>query len=334
MIEGGFNRVAVRAIGDVDVVRPHVGRRCRIGNIVVFRYMHLPAADIGHPVMHAAFEQIDVAEELVDERRGRMVVHLVGCANLFDLAVVHDHHAVRHFQRLFLVVRDEHAGEIDLVVQTPQPAAQFLAHLGVERAEGLVQQQDLGFDRQRTGKGDALALAAGELVRIAVRQPVELHQLQQFHHAAFNFRLGRAHRARTHTQAECDVFENRHVPEQGVVLKHESDFTILHPGIGGVFIVEQDAPRVGLLEPGDDTQQRGLAGAGGAEQRDQFTGPDFEVDAVQCFESAEAFGNVLDLDGHELLPRCSMNDLIASVISARNASSDAQANAAAKAYSL
>ena len=43
-----------------------------------------------------------------------------------------------------------------------------LAGLHVERAEGLVHQQDLGLVDQRLGHRDALAHAAGELVRVAV----------------------------------------------------------------------------------------------------------------------------------------------------------------------
>ena len=61
------------------------------------------------------------------------------------------------------------------LVQLAQPAPQILAHLGVECAEGLVEQQHAGLDRQRARQCDALALAARQLVRVAVGQPVELH---------------------------------------------------------------------------------------------------------------------------------------------------------------
>src|SRR2546422_8172294 len=41
-----------------------------------------------------------------------------------------------------LVVGDEHAGHVDLVVQATEPLAQLLAHLGVERAERLVERSE------------------------------------------------------------------------------------------------------------------------------------------------------------------------------------------------
>ena len=80
---------------------------------------------------------------------------------------------------------------MQLVVQLAQPAAQFLAHLGVERAERFVEQQHARLDRQRARQGDALALAAGQLRRIAVGEPVELHQLQQLLHLLADLRFGR-----------------------------------------------------------------------------------------------------------------------------------------------
>ena len=47
-----------------------------------------------------------------------------------------------------------------------QPGAQFFAYFGIQRAEGFVQKQEFGFDDEGAGEGNALALAAGELVQI------------------------------------------------------------------------------------------------------------------------------------------------------------------------
>src|SRR3546814_13677353 len=58
-------------------------------------------------------------------------------------------------------------------------AAQILAHLRIQRAEGLVQQQHGGIDRHGAGKGHTLALAAGKLVGITLADIRQLHQRQQ-----------------------------------------------------------------------------------------------------------------------------------------------------------
>jgi hypothetical protein len=49
---------------------------------------------------------------------------------------------------------------VDLVVEAPQPCAQLLAHGGVERPEGLVEEQYTRLDGERAGERHALALAA------------------------------------------------------------------------------------------------------------------------------------------------------------------------------
>jgi hypothetical protein len=200
---------------------------------------------------------------------------------------------LRHFQRLFLVVGDEDRGDVQLVVQLAQPAPQLLAHLGVERAERLVEQQHARLDRQRAGQRDALALAAGQLRREAVGQPVELHQVEQA--CTFSRDLGLLRRALTRA-ASCAGrrrrCRTRHVAEQRVVLEHEADLALAHMGAGGVFAVEQHLPGIGLLQPGDDAQQRGLAAAGRAEQRDQFAGGKSRETSSSADEAAEALVDV------------------------------------------
>ena len=66
-----------------------------------------------------------------------------------------------------------------LVVQAAQPDAQVLAHPRVERAERLVEQQHLRLDGERAGERHALALAARQLGRVAVREAVQVDQLEQ-----------------------------------------------------------------------------------------------------------------------------------------------------------
>ena len=64
-----------------------------------------------------------------------------------------------------------------------------------------------------------------------------------------------------HPQAEGDVLEHAHVAEQGVVLEHEADVAVAGAAAGDVVVEVVDRPGVGLLEPGQDAQQGGLARA-------------------------------------------------------------------------
>ena len=87
----------------------------------------LPVLHLGHRDDEAGrgVEHVVRADEAGDELGARALEHVAGAAGLLDAALVHHHHAVGHFHGLFLVVRDEHAGQVHLVVQAPQPG---LAH--------------------------------------------------------------------------------------------------------------------------------------------------------------------------------------------------------------
>ena len=104
--------------------------------------------------------------------------------------MVHDGQPVGHLHRLLLVVGDEHRGHVQGVVQVAEPLAQLGPHLSVESAEGLVEQQHLGLDGQGSGQGHALALAAGELRRVALAQVGQADELEQFVHPCLDLGLG------------------------------------------------------------------------------------------------------------------------------------------------
>ena len=102
-------------------------------------------------------------------------------AALDDLAQVHDHDRVAHVRDGGEVVGDEQVGQTQLGLQIAQQVQDLGADRHVERGDGLVEHDQLGRQRQRPRDGDALALAARELVREevgrAVRQPDEIEQV-------------------------------------------------------------------------------------------------------------------------------------------------------------
>ena len=78
------------------------------------------------------------------------------------------------------VVRDEEIGEPELALQVVEQVEHPRLHADVERADGLVEHQDLGLDGERAGDADPLALPAGELVGMPRRVlRVEADELQQ-----------------------------------------------------------------------------------------------------------------------------------------------------------
>ena len=269
--------------GDVELVRPQVDP-CVAGlGVRVVGIVDRDAVPERAAVFDAAVVHVHVAEEVHHERRGRLVEHLVGRALLLDLAVVHHHDVVGEFECLLLVVGDEHARHADLVVQPAEPLPQFDPHLRVERPEGLIEQQDLRPDGEGPGEGHPLPLPSRQLRRLAAPEPLEPHEPEEFVHAGRHLRL----RHLPHAKPEGHVLEHVHVAEERVVLEHEAH--LARPGMpfGDVLAVLLDQPLVGKLEAGDDPQERGLARARRAEQRQQRAVRHVERHAIERPEAAK-----------------------------------------------
>ncbi len=227
---------------------------------------------------------------------GGVVLHLVRRADLLQPAPVEHGHSVGELQRLVLVVGHEDRGLAGAVVDPAQPAAQVLADLGIERPEGLVEEEHAGLDRERAGERDALALAAGELRRVAVGEPRELDQVEEVADPAADLGPARPLRSLPGVEAVGDVVGHAHVLEQRVVLEHEAHGPLLHGQARGVVALEQDAAAIGEVETGDDAQERRLARARGAEQAEQLAGPHLEVEVVQHGGRVEGLRQALDPD--------------------------------------
>src|SRR5207302_2390503 len=100
--------------------------------------------------------------------------------------------SVRECKRLLMVMGDEDRCQAELVVYRPQHVAKFPTNLGVECAEGFVQQQDMRIAGERARKRHALTLSARQLARIARAEAGELNQRKEFFDARANVAARRA----------------------------------------------------------------------------------------------------------------------------------------------
>ena len=98
----------------------------------------------------------------------RVRVELVGVRQLDDLAEVHDRHAVAHVAHDRQVVGDEDERQPEVALEVAQQVEDLRLDRDVERGDRLVGDDQLRLERERAGDADALALAARELVRVAV----------------------------------------------------------------------------------------------------------------------------------------------------------------------
>ena len=157
------------------------GDRRAVGGQVAAGQRHRAAAVDGDAAVAAdrALQHVHRrgAEEARDEGVPRLGVELDRRPGLLDAALLQHHDPVGHRHRLDLVVGDvDHRGP-EPAVQRDQLAAHADAELGVEVRQRLVEQEGLRLLDDGAADRDALALAAGELVRAAGEEVADLQDL-------------------------------------------------------------------------------------------------------------------------------------------------------------
>src|SRR5919112_2191391 len=130
---------------------------------------------------------------------------------------LHDDGPVGERHGLLHVVRDEHDGRARLLPQPEQMLVQARAGEGVERREGLVEEQYLGIRHEGARDGDALLLAARQIARPAVGMFDQADLVERMCDAGLALR-------RTHAvQSESDVVPNRQPGQEARLLEHDAD---------------------------------------------------------------------------------------------------------------
>ncbi|SAJ34076.1 Uncharacterised protein [Enterobacter cloacae] len=216
----------------------------------------------------------------------RVLVELVRRPHLRRSAEVHHQDVVGDVADHRQVVRDEHVGGAELLLQVHEQ----VQYLGLDRhVEGrgrLVRHQHLGLQHHRPGQGDALALAAGEHVRVALvvlRPQADLahHLLDLF--AAFLARERGVDQQRL-GQLVADLLSRI---ERGVgVLEDHLHVAAQLPALvlaGALDLLPGDFQRAGggFLDQGQGARQGRLAAAGLADHGEGLAGFQFERYAVQ-----------------------------------------------------
>ena len=105
-------------------------------------------------------------------------------------------------------------------------------------------------------------------------------------------------------QAELDVLAHGHVREDRVVLEHHADVALGRVQIVDARVVEIEIAALDGVEARDHAQQRGLAAAGGAQQRKEFALPDFQAEIGNDDVIAILFEGMTDGNAvaHSFLP--------------------------------
>ena len=149
---------------------------------------------------------------------------------------------------------------------------------------------------QGAADGDALALAAGKLRRLAVEEMVDLQKLRRPVDALRDLFAGQLPRR----QAEAQIAAHGLGRIERVGLKDHGEAAVLRVEKSDVAVADQHLALADLEEAGEDVEKRGLAAAGRAEQDDELALLDLEVEVGDDGERAVLLDDVPEFDGRHL----------------------------------
>ena len=168
-----------------------------------------------------------------------------------------------------------------------------------------------GLHRERADDRDALLLSAREPVRVLVALVGEAETGEELVGASLGLRPGEPERL---PRRERDVVEDGHVREEIERLEDDPDpaAQLVHvdSACRDVLTAHDDASRVDRLEQVDAAQERGLPGAGSADEAYDLVLGEAQVDASEDFELVEGLVQTLDVESvtvaaaHASLPAC------------------------------
>jgi len=150
----------------------------------------------------------------------------------------------------------------------------------VEVSGGFVGEEHVWIIGQRAGDGDALLFAAGEVGGAAVGFFGEADLMEQVAGAGGAVAAGILAELE---HGEHDVFLRGELGQQEVELEDEADGLVADGREGGVghleegLVVDVDFSMGGTVEAAEEVEERGLAGAGRADDGDEFAAVDVEV---------------------------------------------------------
>ena len=184
------------------------------------------------------------------------------------------------------IMRDEEIAQAELLLQVQQQIDDLGLHRNVERRDRFVADDEFRPQRERAGNADALSLAAGEFMRVAVAAGAgQADDLQQFDDA-IGALFSRNAAGDIERLGDAVVDAHARIERTIGILKHELQaaadvremFCTILAGDG---FAEQFDVASGRRDQADQQPADGrFAGAGFADQAKRFPGRDIEADLV------------------------------------------------------
>jgi hypothetical protein len=203
-------------------------------------------------------------------------------------------------------MRDVDRGQALLPQRGAHLAAQLGAQRSVKMAERLIEQTDFRLPQEAAPEGDALLLAAGELLDGAIEDFFQIEHAGDVAEPAGVGAIAEQVRPRlAQAPRPAQVLPNRALGHEGGALKHHGHVAAMARDLIDAPAADADFALARLLQPGDEAQQRRLAAAGRSHEGEALAGADGEGDLVEHVDrGSKGFADPfeVDFDAHEHSP--------------------------------
>ena len=177
---------------------------------------------------------------------------------------------------------DKNGGDLRLPLDAADLLSRLQAKTGVKVGEGLIQKENPRHLHQRTGNGDTLLLAAGELAGLALHQHLDLHQLRGLKRTFLHFLFGQLLTSPQVLQREENILPHGQVRIEGIVLKHQADTPVFRRKLGHIIVTEEYFPFCRRFKPADQVQGRTLPASRRAQKADQLSVGNLKIKMIDC----------------------------------------------------
>jgi len=152
--------------------------------------------------------------------------------------------------------------------------------------------EHLGLAHDGAADRHALALAAGQVLGLALQQVFDVQDLGCLHHAALDLRF----RHLGQLQPEGHVVEQVHVRIERVTLEHHRDAPFSRRHVIDDAVADGQRAFGDVFQPRDRAQQRALAAARGPHEDHELAVADVQVDPLQDPDLAVGLADPGQLD--------------------------------------
>ena len=195
--------------------------------------------------------------------------------NRFDAPIAEAHESVGNGGG-FLAVSGENRGGVLFASEALQKIKDQSTCGGVEIAGGLIREEEFRRMHQSASDGNALHLAAGELVRITIAEAIELDPAQTF--AGGGAGMGNA----SEQKRQLDIFVDSEGVEELEGLKNETNFITAQDCEGSVVeagswhAINEDGAAGGKIHGAGEIEERGFAASAASNEGEELAGGDVE----------------------------------------------------------